>query len=249
MLLPSLKGLDYSAYSPYLLKEPIELAWSSDYYRAVDRFLSRCADKAKWRTGGDKEMHPRASFAIVHYLQSHQPDKLAIRRAVGTLGYSLGFKGLPEQLHFRVRALRDVMRWLWEGTAAVSMETASWLILESSRDRRLLPVYILLREHASTLRFSDYIEFARAELLKYLETTPPSRRSPRESRALTLLQWLNEDQARWYSFFAGPDRSMRGSEPGEWWLREPKEGEKRDKRALDDWERETSSKEDWRARQ
>ncbi|GAA5917701.1 hypothetical protein JCM6882_003479 [Rhodosporidiobolus microsporus] len=188
--------------------------------------------------------------SISQQLQSAQPNKVAIRSAV-SLQQSRSHKGLPEALHLRIRALRDTMRWIWDDKdEQIRLEHAAWLVSESSRDRQVLPIYILLREHSSTLRFSDAVDASQRELLTYLTSSPRSNLSPRERRALTLLEWLNEDTTRWHTFFSLPDRSLRSGEGGEesweWWLKEPEKGEYRDKRALDDWEGEMMRKEEWR---
>ncbi|GAA5912255.1 hypothetical protein JCM6882_005208 [Rhodosporidiobolus microsporus] len=215
------------------------------------RFFGRCSPPQRWRGKPDAVYAPRDLFPIMLRLQSTQPDKDAIRLAVGKLGQSFGFKGLPEHLHLRIRALRDTMRWIWDdGDDRIRLEHAAWLVAEASRDRRILPIYILLREHSSTLRFSDAVDVSQRELLTYLTSTPRSNLSSRERRALTLLEWLSADPRRWHTFFSFPDRSLRsgagGEESWEWWLKEPREGEYRDKRTLDDWEREMMRKEDWR---
>ncbi|GAA5869852.1 hypothetical protein JCM8547_008090 [Rhodosporidiobolus lusitaniae] len=124
----------------------------------------------------------------------------------------------------------------------VRLEHAAWLIEEASRDRRLLPSYILLRQHSSTLRFSDAVELAQRELFRYLSSTPPSRLSSREKRALVLLQWLNDSPERWYSFFCTPGRATRaggGEGEGRWerWLEEPRRAEEGVlKGRLEEWE-------------
>ncbi|GAA5865003.1 hypothetical protein JCM8547_004269 [Rhodosporidiobolus lusitaniae] len=134
------------------------------------------------------------------------------------------------------------MRWIWEDSKKeMGIDQASWLIEEANRDRRLLPFYILLREHASTLRFSDAMEKAQRELQTYLASTAASSLSSREQRARLLLVWLNERPKRWYTFFCTPDGAGRpgaadGGGSWEWWLSES--GETMSHGLLDEWEEE-----------
>ncbi|BGP18044.1 hypothetical protein JCM10213_008420 [Rhodosporidiobolus nylandii] len=246
ILFPSLKGLRWESYAPFLLDQPIELSWSSAYWNRLNDFLESCAPPELWKSY-NKPSQPRDLFPIMQQLQSVQPDKAAILREVGKLGTSAAYKTLPEHLHLRIRAARDVMRWLWDDPD-ISLENAAWLIMESSRDRRLLAIYILIREHASTLRFSDSVEIAQRELHTYLSAVPPTRLSSREHRALILLDWLNTVPSRWYRFFAYPDRTLREGESGEasweWWLGggpfPNTEG------TLNDWEKRVMRQEEWR---
>ncbi|BGP18043.1 hypothetical protein JCM10213_008422 [Rhodosporidiobolus nylandii] len=240
---PSLRSLTLESYAPYLLDEPIELAWSSPYYNLLHRFIEACAPPQLWRTHRDKQTIVE-TFAIVAHLRATQPAKEAIRAAVGPLG-KVPYAGVPTQLYFRLRAMRDVMRWIWNRN--IALEQTAWLVAESSRNPRLLPIHILIREYASTLRFSDAIEAGQQELLAYLSSRPHSALPAREYRALLLLQWLNTAPQRWYRFFATPDRriraGVRGEEPWAWWLDGAAVEWKVE--VLDDWEKGVLERERW----
>ncbi|GAA5869928.1 hypothetical protein JCM8547_008107 [Rhodosporidiobolus lusitaniae] len=119
------------------------------------------------------------------------------------------------------------------------------------RDRRFLPIYILLREHASTLRYSDAVHIAQRELLSHLTLSPFAALFAREQRARVLLKWLNQQPKRWYMFFCKPDEAVRPKSPEgkgswEWWMREPRVGEVHSKAELDEWERGVMRVEEWR---
>ncbi|GAA5869886.1 hypothetical protein JCM8547_008097 [Rhodosporidiobolus lusitaniae] len=171
-------------------------------------------------------------WSSAYYNTLNAPNKLAIQSTVGRLGSSQGYKGLPDYLHLRIGAFRDVMRWVWDDWKKdILLEQASWLIEQANRDRRLLPIYILLRGHASTLRFSDSMDKAQHELSTDLVSSP--------------IQGVDTP------FFCKPDEAVRPKSPEgkgswEWWMREPRVGEVHSKAELDEWERGVMRVEEWR---
>ncbi|GAA5869963.1 hypothetical protein JCM8547_008115 [Rhodosporidiobolus lusitaniae] len=138
------------------------------------------------------------------------------------------------------------MRWIWEDNA-IELEHAVWLVHHINQDRRLLPIYILIREHATTLHIAEAVDLARQELLTHHFSSPSANLTPREHRALVLLDWFMDRPSRWRTFFATSGGEVRkGTDGGElWklWLEEPKLGEERTKEVLDMWEDEMESKE------
>ncbi|BGP18021.1 hypothetical protein JCM10213_008445 [Rhodosporidiobolus nylandii] len=241
---PDVRGIKLPSYEPFLADEPIPLAWSAEYYRTVDSFLRACAPSHLWKTGRN-DITPRKHFEVVDLIERSQPAKEAIRQAVGPLGKVEGWSDLPRKLFLRLRAMRDAMQWIWE--REIKLEEPGWLILQSSRDKQLLPVHLMIREYASVLRLADAVDFSQRELLAYLSVRPTSTLSAREYRARVLLQWLNAVPQRWYRFFATPDRRIRagerGEEPWAWWL----DGAALEWKVevLDDWEKGVLEREGW----
>lgn len=137
---PSTRTLTFKSYAPYITQEPLELPWSSYYLEMLLRFLDDC-----FSTPGTRrhlESQQTSHLPIAQMLKSYQPNKQAIRAAVGELGTSKAYEGLTGHERYRIQALRNTMRWIWEDSG-VRLEQAAWLVLEANKVKRLLPVYVL----------------------------------------------------------------------------------------------------------
>ncbi|GAA5974566.1 hypothetical protein JCM11641_002092 [Rhodosporidiobolus odoratus] len=150
---------------------------------------------------------------------------------------------------FKLRAMTDILRWVWEDEN-VTLANMTWLVKEARQDASLVPILIIVRELATTLRFSNLVQFSYKELCTFIASTPFLPLTPAQDRARTLLEWLSEDSSRWHLFFCRPAGCLRcsgtGQELWEWWLKGAEDGTPRNKLALDDWERKIMREEDWR---
>ncbi|BGP18022.1 hypothetical protein JCM10213_008444 [Rhodosporidiobolus nylandii] len=237
---PTVFRLFPSTFSPYLLDQPIEPAWSSSFHASLLRFFQAAIPSQQWSSQSNLPELGDDFEPVMKFVQEQQPDKAAIQAAVGPLGSNTSWNLLRPSMQAMLRDLRQVMRWIWEDEQLGEDEVA-WVVKHAPT-----PVYLLIRENASTLPFARLVRRAEVDFSSYLSRLPHSLSTPQVVRTIMLLEWLNEARSglRKVRFFCsrggGLRRGDNGEEPWEWWF--ASEGGKKE---LDVWEDAVLMAEDW----
>ena len=241
-LTPNLHGLMYYHYVPFLHENtPIEPMWSASLYRLVVKLLVSIAPPHKWSPDPAALVDGGSKHWVSLKVTSRQPNKAAIRTAVGPLGRTEGFSALPPGSRARFGSMVDVMRWLWDDEALGEPE-AAWMVLSAPRAIHILsasrssspssspslllvaPAAQLTRLHLSAspavrelggvVRFAQLVQYHEHDLMAHLRRLAAP--TAHERAALTLLDWLNTSATpdRHYLFLSGPKGHLRGEETG-----------------------------------
>ena len=137
-LTPNLHGLMYYHYAPFLHENtPIEPMWSASLYRLVVKLLVSTVPPHKWSPDPAALVDGGSKHWVSLKVTSRQPNKAAIRTAVGPLGRTEGFSALPPGSRARFGSMVDVMRWMWDDEALGEPE-AAWMVLNAPRAIHIL---------------------------------------------------------------------------------------------------------------
>ncbi|GAA5876097.1 hypothetical protein JCM8547_002635 [Rhodosporidiobolus lusitaniae] len=160
---------------PYLLSRPPEPAFSSQYFEAVRRFLGASTPYDLWCGSSERLLHHdiHPVHPLVARVAAFQPSKAAIRQDL-QLNPSPFQPEIPPLQKQKFSAMVEVTRWIWEDET-IGLPEVVHLVLHAR-----LPIHILIRDLASTIRYGRLVSHAEQELLSYLSGRPSSALSPQQ---------------------------------------------------------------------
>ncbi|BGP26114.1 hypothetical protein JCM10295v2_005057 [Rhodotorula toruloides] len=183
----------------YFLKQPVEPAWSVDYYRSFARFLQACGSS-------DASLVYECSLAAFgclrpgsepllqqsRHVTSRQPDKQVVYQNAAIAGPLDGFEQLPKVLQQWVLTMRKVLVWAmdWPG------ELSTGQVLRFIKEARPA-AHLIVREFADVLRIRHLMHRLERQVL-----SSPPHPTPTDQAARRILKWMNEtdDEQRQFRF-------------------------------------------------
>lgn len=136
-LFPSLRGLTFESYKPFLLDEPIEPSFAASYWESYARFLGVSTAYELWSPSWKRLLHRQDTPPLVRLISTYQPAKEAIRTSVRLRSSTSAF---PPDLEAKCQAMAVVMRWIWED-ATIGEREVAWLVENAPRPLHILGAF------------------------------------------------------------------------------------------------------------
>ncbi|GAA6002555.1 uncharacterized protein JCM10292_007724 [Rhodotorula paludigena] len=239
-LFPDLSRLRITHYDAFLLRRPVEPAWSAPMYECILRFLLSRAPAEHWHPVPARLASADQLLSTAREIRARQPNTQAIRACFQPRD-APGFDTLTAAMQAKFYAMQLVMRWMW-GDVTLSVHAVTDLV-----QRAPLALHILVREFSSSVRLFDLVETSERNLRLYLSSL--ALPTPFQRATIRLLDWLNTpaEPNRHYLFFCSPDGALRSERPWDWWdaLAETQAGART--KDLDKWEKTLLARERWGA--
>ncbi|GAA5824193.1 hypothetical protein JCM10212_002732 [Sporobolomyces blumeae] len=243
--------VDSSEYAPFLSRTPIEPSRSAATLREIVSFFAFVESPRAWLHPRHAKVFGEHALRLAHEREL-EPNLKVIRRDY-PLRNAWPVRGRPDSIAGQVKILWAVIEWIW-GYEPKSTEVR-WVV-----EKAPLPLFVLVLEYVSVIRFRESVDHVRHEFVAYL-TNPlrdrDRRGEQRFDRSKVLVDWLEARQgaSRYWMFFgsgrgATKDKATRteegeiddtGSRGWMWWFDDVeeagKDGIERTAEGLDKWER------------
>lgn len=125
-LFPDLSRLRITHYDAFLLRRPVEPAWSAPMYECILRFLLSRAPAEHWHPDPARLASGDQLPSIAYEIRARQPNQQAIRACFQPRDVP-GFDTLTAAMQDKFYAMQAVMRWMW-GDATLSVHAVTDLV-------------------------------------------------------------------------------------------------------------------------